>query len=292
MSRQIFESPIWQDVIKFRLFFFIVGNAVFSEDGVRVGSVTLQRGQFLRSYRNLASDLEFMENRSMKKHAISVLKRKVDQLIAEGRLEVEDTELGTLFTVVNYDTYQGFGNYKKPTENDKRTEREQFENVPRTEQEQNENNNKNDINVKKDKNDNNVKENSRKRVYDEESPPFILADYFYKQILKNDPKRQKPNLQNWSDDIRLMIERDDRDKKEIGELMRWVQQDEFEKANVLSPSKLRKRYTSLLLKMKSSNSSGGVKKTTPPNYKVEEVNTNEKRNEQDSGPFGPVRLFR
>lgn len=45
VSRQIFENPIWQDVIKFRLFFYIVGNAVFSESGVRVGGIALQRGQ-------------------------------------------------------------------------------------------------------------------------------------------------------------------------------------------------------------------------------------------------------
>lgn len=148
MSRQIFDNPIWQDVIKFRLFFFIVGNAVFSEDGVRIGNIILQRGQFLRSYRNLPSDLEYMDNRSIKKHSISVIKKKIDQLVEENRLEIEETELGTLFTVVNYTMYQGFKHYKNTTKNSERTEREHPENGARTEQEQNENNNKN---VNKDK---------------------------------------------------------------------------------------------------------------------------------------------
>lgn len=152
-SRQIFENPIWQDVIKFRLFFFIVGNAVFSENGVRVGNITLQRGQFLRSYRNLSSDLEYLDSRSLKKYSISVIKKKIDQLVEENSLIVEETELGTLFTVVNYAQYQGLDNYKSVTKNGERTEREHPENGAKTEREQNENNNKN---VKKDKNDKKV----------------------------------------------------------------------------------------------------------------------------------------
>lgn len=127
-SREIFSNPIWTDVIKFRLFFFIYGNAVFSDEGVKVGNITLKRGQFLRSYRNLANDLQYLDNRSLKIYSISVLKKKVDQLVKENRLKVEDTELGTLFTVVNYSLYQGFEHYKNRTENGARTGREQREN--------------------------------------------------------------------------------------------------------------------------------------------------------------------
>jgi hypothetical protein len=155
-SREIFENPIWQDVIKFRIFFFIVGNAVFAEEGVTIQDIHVKRGQFLRSYRNLINDLEYLDNRSLKKYSISVISKKIDQLVKEERLKIESTELGTLFTVVNYDEYQGFERYKTPTENGARTEREHSENSPRTERERSENNNKNvnkDKNVKKDKKD-------------------------------------------------------------------------------------------------------------------------------------------
>lgn len=147
-SREIFENPIWQDVQKFRIFIFIYGNAVFSPEGVRKGNITVQRGQFLRSYRNLRQDLEYMENRSIKNYSLSVIKRKVDSLVKEGRLEIEETELGTLFTVVNYELYQGFEHYKsKPLG----TELERSENRDGTGMERKENNNKK---VKKDKKDN------------------------------------------------------------------------------------------------------------------------------------------
>lgn len=111
-SRDIFQNPIWQDIPKFRIFFYIVGNAIFSKDGVRIGDIHLNRGQYLRSYRNLADDLQYIENRKVKKYSISVISRKIDQLVKEERLKIESTELGTLFTVVNYDIYQGFDHYK------------------------------------------------------------------------------------------------------------------------------------------------------------------------------------
>ncbi|MED1942107.1 DnaD domain-containing protein [Cytobacillus firmus] len=149
-SRDIFQNPIWQDIPKFRIFFYIVGNAVFSKDGVRIGDTHIQRGQFLRSYRNLADDLNYIENRKVKKYSISVISRKIEQLVKEERLKTEDTELGTLFTVVNYEIYQGFENYKS---NELGTGLEQSWNGEGTGMEQHRNNNKNvnkDKNVKKD----------------------------------------------------------------------------------------------------------------------------------------------
>ncbi|WP_143414512.1 DnaD domain-containing protein [Halobacillus massiliensis] len=81
----------------------------------------------------------------MKKYSLSLIKRKVDQLVKEDRLKIEDTELGTLFTVVNYSSYQGFDNYKSDNENAERTARERSENSNGTQRERSENNNKNVI---------------------------------------------------------------------------------------------------------------------------------------------------
>lgn len=181
-SREIFNNPIWQDVIKFRLFFYIVGNAVFSEEGVKQGNILIKRGQYLRSYRNLAADLEYLENRSLKRYSISVIKKKIDQLVMEKRLKVEETELGTLFTVVNYALYQGFDHYK--THN-----REQPENGARTEREQNENNNNN---VKKVKKDNNPSTTTA------EAENIVV---FFEKNLCRLTERQMESLYQWLDDF-------------------------------------------------------------------------------------------
>ncbi len=138
-SREIFENPIWQNIVEFRLFFLIYGKAIFTEEGCKQGNVFIGKGQWLRSYRNLQSDLEYIENRSIKRYSLSRIKRAIDNLVKDKRITVEETELGTLFTVVNYTKYQCLDNYKKHNENAERTQREQNENAERTQREQNEN---------------------------------------------------------------------------------------------------------------------------------------------------------
>lgn len=96
------------------------------------------------------------------------------------------------------------------------------------------------------------KKNSPKQVYDESSICFQLASYFLERIRLNNPEHKQPNLQMWSNDIRLMIEQDNRNEEQIRYLMKWVQEDDFEQANVLSPSKLRKRFDQLIIKVKQA----------------------------------------
>lgn len=141
-SREIFDNPIWTDVIKFRIFFYIYGNAVFAKEGTRVGDIHLKRGQYLRSYRNLQKDLTYMEKRAFKTYSISTIESKIKQLVKENRIQIESTDYGTLFTVLNYEEYQGFERYQKSSS-------EQQPNSNRTATERHPNNNKN---VNKDKN--------------------------------------------------------------------------------------------------------------------------------------------
>lgn len=263
-SREIFENPIWQDVIKFRIFFFIVGNAVFAEEGVTIQNIHVGRGQFLRSYRNLISDLEYLDNRSIKKYSISVISKKIDQLVKEERLKIESTELGTLFTVVNYAEYQGFERYKKDSENGTRTPRERSENGTRTEREQNENNNKNvnkDKNVKKDNKD--IKPSAPKnpkRIYSEDELYFKLAKRFHSLALENARETKTahlikgPNLQEWADVFRLMLERDQVKESELGTVVKYALSEPFYRTIIFSPKNLRKHYRAILTKM---NTAGG-----------------------------------
>ena len=114
ISREIFQNEVWSDVIKFRIFFFILGNAVFSKEGVTKAGIRIERGQFLRSMRNLQDDLAYREGRgnSIKKYPLTTIQRKIKSLENEGRITTKSTEYGTLFTVVNYAEYQGFDRYQ------------------------------------------------------------------------------------------------------------------------------------------------------------------------------------
>jgi len=115
VSREIFENEIWTDVVKFRIFFYILGNAVFSKEGVMQAGIRIERGQYLRSLRNLQDDLSYREGRgnAVKKIPLETLRRRIKSLEKEGRITIKSTEYGTLFTVVNYALYQSLDNYKK-----------------------------------------------------------------------------------------------------------------------------------------------------------------------------------
>lgn len=97
---------------------------------------------------------------------------------------------------------------------------------------------------------NNKRSSSPKQVYDENSIHFKLANRLYEKILENNPQHKKPNFQEWSNDIRLMMERDQRTDEQIEYLIDWCQQNAFWKVNILSPSKLREKFDQLVLKVK------------------------------------------
>lgn len=77
------------------------------------------------------------------------------------------------------------------------------------------------------------------------------AKLLFDLILENNPSAKKPNFDKWSNDFRLMRERDNRTDEQIKYLINWSQNDEFWRANILSPSKLRKQFDTLIAKIKS-----------------------------------------
>lgn len=258
-SREIFENPIWTDVVKFRIFFYIYGNAVFAKEGTNIAGIHLNRGQYLRSYRNLQNDLAYMEKRAFKYYSLNTIKSKIEQLVKENRIEIETTDYGTLFTVLNYEEYQGFERYTKPIS-------EQQQNSNRTASEQQQNNNKN---VNNDKNDKNIKDitsgKRKKRVYPDDDPNKILAKTLFKLIKKNQDVKE-PNLDDWANTIRLTIESDKRSGKEVQEMIVWATQHEFWGGVVLSPSSLRKHFDKMKAQRKSPNSKNNGRRLESQNY--------------------------
>src|SRR5690625_4250199 len=106
LHREIFNSDIWNDVTTFRLFLLLIGKATH-QDGIKVAGIELKRGQYLRSYRKLSEDLAYKEGRGTKKYSTKTIKKCVDKLISDGRVSKEETEQGTVFTILNYNKYQG-----------------------------------------------------------------------------------------------------------------------------------------------------------------------------------------
>lgn len=121
LHRQIFDSDLWSDVVAFRLFTYLLMMAAH-QDGIKINGIELKRGQYIRSYRNLAKDLGYVEKRGVKQHSISTIKRNVEKLVKSGRVNAIETDYGTLFTIVNYDKYQG----SRDASEDKRNTQNEF----------------------------------------------------------------------------------------------------------------------------------------------------------------------
>lgn len=105
LHREILDSDIWYDVTTFRLFIYLIAKASH-QDGFKYRGITLNKGQYVRSYRKLADDLSYKEGRGFKKYSLSTIRACVKKLVDDERVTIEETNLGTLFSIVNYEKYQ------------------------------------------------------------------------------------------------------------------------------------------------------------------------------------------
>lgn len=91
-----------------------------------------------------------------------------------------------------------------------------------------------------------------------------LCELLAQRITSNDSRANpNPNSERWRRDMRLLLKDRNGDIAEIARVIDWCQQDSFWRANILSPAKLRKQFSQLLLKSKAGNvvplsRSGGV----------------------------------
>lgn len=99
----------------------------------------------------------------------------------------------------------------------------------------------------------------QQKTFAEDNPFYQMADYFLQQIKSFAEKLGKPhlvknpNMQNWANDFRKIIELDERSRVELKSVINWAAADPFWQLNILSPDKLRKKYTELCFKMGNSS---------------------------------------
>jgi hypothetical protein len=136
LTKQFTNDELWFNVSAFRLYVWIIMKSAYA-DGMVLNGMRLKKGQYIRAYSQLGEDLMYIEGRSKKALAKSTVKRAVDKLVKKGLLLVEETPLGTLFTVVNSEDLKcsdGTQDFFCPPFRE--TEREQSQNDNKTELEQ------------------------------------------------------------------------------------------------------------------------------------------------------------
>ena len=113
VARQLKESAIWsQDPHFLRLWTYLLLSARWDEKPIERGSVTIGRGQVLKSFRRIADDNEWTENRALKRWSTSRVKRMIDWLSENEMVSLRGTELGTLITIRNFNDYQDPESYR------------------------------------------------------------------------------------------------------------------------------------------------------------------------------------
>lgn len=276
LHREIVEHEVFYDVTAFRLFTYLLAKAAFTK--TKVAGVAIERGQYLRSYSKLAEDLQYKEGRGMKEYSRSTITRTIKKLTDAGMIETETHKHGTLFTVVNYASYQGLDAPQQPfaeqSRNEDGTITEQTANEHGTKAEPKEE-------VKELEEFKEVKEEKEKEIpsADAKAPQVEtvahnIAVDFYHSILVRDPHYKKPNLTKWAQEIQKLLQ-EGRTEQEIRFVMDFIDNDHFERANVLSPHKLRMRYSNLLLKAQRPKHTFGKQETVPtwlqPHYQASPV---------------------
>lgn len=74
---------------------------------------------------------------------------------------------------------------------------------------------------------------------------LTAAKWIYKRVLIVSPTAKEPTWSSWANDVRLMRQLDGRTYEQICALFNWANKDSFWGSNVLSPAKLREKWTQL-----------------------------------------------
>jgi hypothetical protein len=101
---ELISHPVWKNPFDFRLFLYLLAHAATAP--CEVGRVSIERGQYLRSYRKLQADLE-TDGCHKVKHPMEI-KRSLQRLECDSFVTLSVTPQGVLVTIKNYDNYGGF----------------------------------------------------------------------------------------------------------------------------------------------------------------------------------------
>jgi hypothetical protein len=256
LHRKIQENPIYSNPYMLKLWIHCLMKATHKEVEQLVGNqiIKLQPGQFVTGRDALAEEF----NKGAKPEQIvsaRTLWRYMKNFEKWQMLSIKSTNKFSVITINNWHQYQDI-------------DQQLSSNCPTTVQQLS--TNKNEKNDK-----NNKKLNNKRYVFDEKQ--MKLAELLWKCIRINHPTMKKPSLESWANTIRLMMERDQREGKEIQEVILWATKHHFWYKNILSADKLRKQFDRLLIQMKDEQKRGKANAIYQPSYGEEEQDLSEKR---------------
>jgi hypothetical protein len=242
LHRNIMQSETFSklNAIQQLIAIYIILNANH-EDGIWYDKyknieVPVKRGQLITSRKKIAAEW-CKGDKEVTEQKIRTTLKKLERL---DFLTITSTNNYTLLEVLNYNVYQ-----KKEEETNQVVNQDLTKSQPRDNQEITTNKNVKELN-KNDKNEKKKKTISHKF----ETCDMEMSQQLFSMILENNENAKKPNMKKWANEFRLMREQDKRTEEQIRYLIDWTQNDSFWKSNILSPSKLRKQFDQLVIRVK------------------------------------------
>ena len=266
LHRSILTHPVFQDSELLHVFLYCLVKANHKPGRIlspqsEEGELTVERGQFIFGQRKAAKETGVNARTAHRKlvllEKLGILTRSVSRRF-------------TVVTVNNYSRYQDNPNQTDPLP-DSLVSQLCPTSVPLV------STNKNNKNAKNDK----KKEchsrmlHSGRKVFSFDSIEHELSRLLLTEIRKNDenflannPAAEAPSLQRWAFQIDRLIRLDNRPPEEIKQVIVFAQTSSFWRSNILSAQKLREKYTTLLLQMKSQLDESSCRPTKTNNGKV------------------------
>ncbi len=83
-----------------------------------------------------------------------------------------------------------------------------------------------------------------------ENPRYrAVAKAMWEKIQPITGQARSPDFERWARDVRLLVERDGRTLEDVWRVFEFANRDQFWRANILSPAKLRKQFPALYARM-------------------------------------------
>lgn len=253
IHRQFMDSRLYRDSQAVHLWLHLILKANHTDEEVNtdIGMMIVRRGQMITGRPTLVSETFIPDNK---------VKSLLRTFESKGMINIESK--GRKFSLISIVKYDDFQSQNCPTDVQRMSNANTSENAPisdvcPTDVQRLSINNNNILNTNVFNDRPRISKSSPRKAKPEaavSSPKgdkwgtaddLKAAQWIFQLITRISPSAKTPNWSGWANDVRLMREQDNRTHSDICQMFKFANQDSFWKSNILSPAKLREKWTQL-----------------------------------------------
>uniref|UniRef100_UPI0038702959 hypothetical protein n=1 Tax=Morganella morganii TaxID=582 RepID=UPI0038702959 len=253
IHRQFMDSRLYRDSQAVHLWLHLILKANHTDEEVNtdIGMMIVRRGQMITGRPTLVSETFIPDNK---------VKSLLRTFESKGMINIEPK--GRKFSLISIVKYDDFQSQNCPTDVQQMSNANTSKNAPLsdvcpTDVQRLSINNNNILNTNVFNDRPRISKSSPRKAKPEaavSSPKgdkwgtaddLKAAQWIFQLITRISPSAKTPNWSGWANDVRLMREQDNRTHSDICQMFKFANQDSFWKSNILSPAKLREKWTQL-----------------------------------------------